>query len=568
MLISFVTVFIVFFLVACNNDNASVDEKETDSGQDVSEGLNIVDGKIEPAVKITTVLGEDPTAKFKNGESYKDNVHLRWAKEQLGVDIEVLWTSPVADGSYLEKLKLGLASGDELPDVFKVNDKQTLDMFIESGLVLDVGTAFEKYASDTWKAAMAEVEPHAWHPFIRGDKKYAIPVINQNAGARPVMWIRQDWLNNLGLEAPKNLEEFEALLEAFANQDPDGNGQDDTIALELAAKDGFTTSPIGDASWIFGLFGAIPERWYPNEDGQLEYGSIQPEIKEALQKLKEWKEKGYISNEIALSDFNTVSTNVISGKVGIIGGEPWLMVYPGGLMLQSNPTALYTPYVLPEGANGPSIRKIANPFDGAILINKDISEEALQAFFHYQNKLYSAYESDDPFIFKGYQEGYDYVIEDGKAVLNEEKIPGGKISTMKYTLVGGMLAYPSKQIAVDEKIVNGEELTNNDLATMANSGIIGVDETLAFDLETFTRQATVVSRQQESANVPEYFKGPTTRTMSQRGEMLSRLETDTFINIIYGRESIDSFDKFVDEWYSSGGEKVKEEVNEWYESVK
>lgn len=33
-------------------------------------------------------------------------------------------------------------------------------------------------------------------------------------------------------------------------------------------------------------------------------------------------------------------------------------------------------------------------------------------------------------------------------------------------------------------------------------------------------------------------------------------------------ESIDAFDKFVEDWYAQGGDKITEEVNEWYQSVK
>ncbi len=45
------------------------------------------------------------------------------------------------------------------------------------------------------------------------------------------MWIRQDWLDNLGLEVPRTWDEMAAVAEAFVTQDPDGNGEDDTIGI-------------------------------------------------------------------------------------------------------------------------------------------------------------------------------------------------------------------------------------------------------------------------------------------------------------------------------------------------
>ena len=35
------------------------------------------------------------------------------------------------------------------------------------------------------------------------------------------MWIRQDWLDKLGLEVPRTWDEMAAVAEAFVTQDPD-----------------------------------------------------------------------------------------------------------------------------------------------------------------------------------------------------------------------------------------------------------------------------------------------------------------------------------------------------------
>ena len=551
-------------LAACSGGGNGNDNNNSSSGAPESSKLNIVNGKIEPAVTITMVRGEDSTAKFKNGETYYDNVHTRWAEETLGVKLETLWTSPMVDTSYDTKLKLMLSSGDELPDVFVSTQPNTTNLFIESGKLLDVGAAFEKYASETWKAAMAET-PEAWYPFMQEGKKYALPVLRPTMGTQSPLWIRQDWLDKLELKAPTTIEELEAVMDAFVNLDPDDNGKKDTYALEFGMKDAFVGYPIGDSSWIFGLFGAIPELWYPGENGKLQYGSIQPEIKEALAKLSEWKQKGYIADDIALHDFNKISENVASGKVGILGGADWLMVYPGSLLLASNPNAMYMPYPLPQGTDGKNMRRIDTPNTGAILISKDISEEALQAFFHYQNALYESYNTEDPLLFKGFQEGYDYVITDGKAVLEESQIPGGKIPTMKYTISGSQTVYMSKLTEASLKRARGEELTNRELAAFASTGILTVDD--SNPLEKITDAAKLVIATQTDADVPNYFQGPTTPTMASRNELLMKMQMDTFTEIIYNKKSVDAFDDFVKKWKSSGGDEITKEVNEWYDSV-
>ncbi|WP_366295745.1 sugar ABC transporter [Paenibacillus sp. AN1007] len=546
-------------LTACSN------KEEAAKSNEPAKEIKIVNGKIEPAVSVTMVRSEDPTVKFKNGENYMDNVHTRWAKDTLGVEMKTLWTSSAVD--YDTKLKLMLSSGDQIPDLFVANSSQsnTINTFIDSGKLLDVTEAFDKYASDTWKAALAE-EPTAWYPFIKDGKKFAIPVVRPTAGTQSVLWIRQDWLDKLNLKAPTTLDELEKVMDAFVNQDPDGNGKKDTLALELAMKDQVVGSPMGDTSWFFGMFGAIPERWYPDTDGNLKYGSIQPEIKSGLSKLNEWMNKGYIASDIALHDFNKVAENVASGKVGMLGGENWMMVYPGSMLLASNPNAIYNPYPIPEGADGKNMRTIAEPYTSAILINKDISEEALQAFFHYQNELYEAYNSNDPLLFKGFQDGYDYVIENGKAVMDESKITGGKVSTMKYTITGSDAVYPSKRLEANVKMAKNETLSNQELAALAPTGILGNDT--SNPLEAFSSKALLIAMDQSDIDVPEYFLGPSTKTMLSRQELLTKMQIDSYIEIIYGKKPVDEFDSFVAKWKSSGGDNIIKEVNEWYDTVK
>jgi putative aldouronate transport system substrate-binding protein len=69
--------------------------------------------------------------------------------------------------------------------------------------------------------------------------------------------IRKDWLDKLGLEAPTNPEELLAVAKAFTEEDPDGNGQDDTYGLG-----GFIVGPgLGNRfDFIMGAYG-VPGVW-------------------------------------------------------------------------------------------------------------------------------------------------------------------------------------------------------------------------------------------------------------------------------------------------------------------
>jgi putative aldouronate transport system substrate-binding protein len=563
-IVTFFIFLLCFVLAGCSNEEGGKNHQDetNDIGENNLTSVHMTDGKFNPPITITTALAELPNTKFRNGESIEDNIHTRWIKENLGINIDVIWHSQRTDRSYEERIKLAIAAGHDLPDFFVSLDDQLIEMLVESDLVMDVGGAFDTYASATYKAAIAEVSPQVWWPFIREEKKYAIPIIHEISGSPPVMWIRQDWLDKFGLDAPTTIEELESLMSIFATQDPDGNGKNDTIALALTAKPDFISNPLGNSSWIFGMFGAVPERWYPGEDGKLVYGSVQSGVKEGLMKINEWKRKGYISEEVALEDFNTLTEQLISDKIGIIGGPNWLHMYYTSL-LKSNPKIIYKPYPLPKGVDGKIMRTVDDPFLGGIFINKNISEEALRAFFHYQNTLFSIYESENPFLFKEFQEGYDYVIQDGQAVTDNDMIPGGRALTGKYILTASPPIYNSKRIEASLKHARGEKLTTDDYAALAANGDLGMGP-----LELIARQAIQVSLEQEFANVQEYFQGPTTPTMARRWEMLKKMERETFIDIIYGKKPVDAFDTFVESWYSRGGDKVSDEVNDWYDSVR
>ena len=49
---------------------------------------------------------------------------------------------------------------------------------------------------------------------------------------------------------------------------------------------------------------------------------------------------------------------------------------------------------------------------------------------------------------------------------------------------------------------------------------------------------------------------------------LEKLENETFMKIIMNQEPIEAFDTFVEEWYAQGGDKITEEVAEYYNEKK
>lgn len=107
---------------------------------------------------------------------------------------------------------------------------------------------------------------------------------------------------------------------AFAKNDPDGNGQDDTISLGIK-KDLWTINY--GLEGFFNSYHAYPNIWY-EQDGKLVYGTVQAEpMKTALTDLARLYAEGAIDQEFVVKDSDKVQEDVVSQKVGAMYGRWW-----------------------------------------------------------------------------------------------------------------------------------------------------------------------------------------------------------------------------------------------------
>lgn len=560
MMTALCAIMLTSSLAACSSDGTGEKTGDTagNSNSNASENLYSApfeNGKYTTPVSITTVFPISTNVKFKNGENIENNIHTKWAKETLGIDIKYLWTVSDQNNAYQTKLRLMLTSGEEMPDIIAFRGDQTLIAdLIDSGQFVDAGELFDKYASDVYKNAMAE-DPGIWNPYMRDGKRMAIPILENAYNNDPVMYIREDWLQKLNLKAPTNLEELEKVMEAFTNQDPDGNGEKDTLALSIGFKNNLNTW-MSDAGWIFGMFGAMPNQWNTDADGNLAYGSVQPEMKPGLAKLQEWIKKGYISSEAGLYDEVKATEAFTAGKAGMIVGPYWMTGWPLTDLKANLPDSEYKAYPLPAGPDGIIGRHGTPTSSGAVLINKDMEHK--DAFFVYQNYLFDNWANPESTTFvNGFAKGYDYDLGPNGEVYREQQsdlIPGGWVDAIRYTLTFDGAIIPSMMMNTLAKLATGAEPANQ------------YEKNLSERLPEQIQAAKIVIDQQEYT-MREMFTGVPTDTMLSRSDMLSKLEKEVINKIIYDKASVDEFDSFVEKWHSTGGDKITEEVNNWYKST-
>ncbi|WP_199620866.1 extracellular solute-binding protein [Paenibacillus alkalitolerans] len=521
--------------------------------EEITKSAQNADGKFDPPVTITTArpVGGDYT--FINGENINNNVHNKWAKEKLGIEIKDLWNT-TDNAAYHTKLRLSLTTQDQLPDLFIVQDVNLISDLIQSGKVMDISQAFDQYASDRIKK-LYEDNSAALNQVKQGDQLLGLPIFAGGDGTNPVLWIRQDWLDKLKLKAPTTIEEFEAVMDAFTNQDPDGNGKKDTFGFSLSARNGFSNW-MSDVSFVFGAYTGkfIPGHWQTASDGTLKYGSVQPEIKLGLGKLQEWYKKGYLDPELAALDEVKATESFIQGKSGMIAAPFWALGWPLGDVKTTDPNAKLAAYKLPTGPDGKSARYTGTVNENKVMMfNKDFKH--MDAFFLYFDKIY-----DHPFEtgeFKdGFFEGYDYAIVDSKPVYDSKKFPTPHdgASSGKYNLFWNTPGIPFEGSKNYDYMFNGGEVK-----TRGHLEISIQDKELV--------RAGALNYQMKEINAPNEFLGAPTETMRSKSDNLKTMELETFAKIIYGNEPLDKFDTFVADWKSKGGDQIEKEVNEWYKSV-
>ncbi|RAR44111.1 extracellular solute-binding protein [Paenibacillus sp. MDMC362] len=517
---------------------------------------NVYKDKYDPEVTITTVWGVDPTLQFKNGETIENNVATKWAKEKFGINIKSLWSITDTNGAFATKLRLAMSSGQEMPDVVTLGteNQQLAQDLIDSGMFAEVGTLFDQYASETWKNAM-NLDSNVWNQYSRDGKRMGLPVLDFAYNHDYVLWIRQDWLDKLGMSAPKTMDELEQVMEAFKNQNPSGLAPDKVTPLSIGFKTSMSTW-MGDPSWIFGAYGTLPQQWNVAEDGSLEYGSVHSGMKQGLAKLNEWMNKGYIPKEAALWDENKTAEPAVAGTAGIIPGPYWMSGWPLIDTVKNAPEAVWKPVQIPAGPDGTAMRHGTQYTNGVTLIHKDM--EHPEAFFTYQNYLFDnfAVSKEGGEFANGLFEGYDFELDANGEMVPNDQIEGGYVNVVRYLLVRDGARIPDEQMKALLKLAKGEKPESR------------LEKDVAVNYGKDTPAAAEVLLSQEEISKKNMFTGPVTSTMKSKWDYLLKIENQTLNEIIYGKQPVESFDKFVETWKAGGGEQITKEVNEWYQSVK
>lgn len=319
---------------------------------------------------------------------------------------------PSGEGDQItEQLNLMIAS-QNLPDIVEtnwLNISRGPENAIKEGTILRLNELIEQHAPNFRKYLDENPEIEKLiktdegsiygFPFIRGHESLMVfhgPII------------RRDWLEKVGMDIPTTIDEWETVLTAFKEQDPNGNGQADEIPFYIKYDGNVKDSGINQ---LIGTFG-IAAQFY-QVDGEVRYGEIQPEFKEFLTVLNRWYEKGLLDPDFAATDGALRDAKVTGDKLGAFY---W---YAGsgigrymGLMEKDYPEAVLWPAPYPSLEKGGKavLGQRDSAYSGgytAAITGKARNPEQIVKWLDF------AYSEEGHMLFNFGKEGVSYELVDG-----------------------------------------------------------------------------------------------------------------------------------------------------------
>ncbi len=573
-------------LTACGNSNATenVSEAETEISS-AQEEDQVAEGywkKYDPVITLTQNFQEDSlqVEQVPDGMSFDDNYWTAWSKETYGIEWKSKWIS-TSEADNEQKINLALVS-DDLPDVIVAKASQMKNL-IDAGKVRPLDELIEQYGTPLVKYVLETVEStgtSVFAPFSKDGTLYALPPLQDIwATVWSNNWIRQDILTELGMEIPETVEDLETIIEAYKKVNPEG------IALVLSAGN---ATNISGMQTITDAYGAYPGHWLVNDDNELVYGSIQPEMREALQKLNEWYQKGWLDTEFVVKDTEKANEAVVQGNA-INFYHSWSAVWsPLPDMLANNPEAKMIAYGPLKGNDKSGNVVMNNLYNNdskcyAINVNCEHPEAVIYMFNVFMDNYYRNNEEMRTLMKEEYQYEmmfepyeiqqptnldtaetpaqytYDYPEDIGGGVLNGYGMQFGLKMNQGPT---ELLDQYYKMSEVEEGIRDESELTELDITEKEKY----TQPTDRWD--SLLSSVRLYKEMEENGQVLfDGYAGSLTDTMQEKNAYLQKLELETFTNIIMGQVPIEEFDTFVDNWKKTGGDDITAEVNEWYQSV-
>ncbi|HCN23637.1 MAG TPA: ABC transporter substrate-binding protein [Arthrobacter bacterium] len=451
-------------------------------------------------------------------------------EELTGKQVSINWTP---NASYEDKMNITLASS-EIPQVMVVQSKSPgFVKNAEAGAFWDLTDKLGDYPN--LKTTYPDIQRNA---SING-KVYG--VFRERAPMRTAVMFRQDWLDKLGLEAPKTVEDLYNVAKAFTERDPDGNGLNDTWGITIPKWGALGTNSPYDV--IEEWFGA-GNRW-TERDGKLVPSFETDEFLQADRFIKKMVDEKLINPDFATFDSTKWNEPFFNGKGGMIVDVDSRVSVLTNLFKQADPANFQNKVGFVGNLEGPDGTLHAHPSDGysgflAIPKSSVRTEAELKNVLKFLDTMNN---KDVATLLNNGIEGVNFTVQDGKAAPVKPETDASKaVSTdiKSYAQLGtnvtGNQFYPAKQAS-------------------------------DYEQQVFDKRTDVMAADLKSAvyNPAAPF---VSATYVAKGAQLDNIIADARIKYLAGQIDEQGLKDAINLWKTSGGDKVQEEINKLWQDSK
>lgn len=486
-------------------------------------------------------------------DTYTDNAYTRYIKSVINVqNVDVFEAN---DSQYDTNVSMAISMGS-LPDIMVVSSQDEVEQLVEAGLIEDLTESYNNCISDRIRK-MYESYGDSLKDMVTYDGKImALPETNITDGPN-LVWLRKDWMDKLGLSEPHTIDDVVNIVKHFISEDPGNNGVDtsgkpNTVGLavdtDVTGECGYSSEFLLDI--IFACFGAYPKQWIMNDDGEIVYGSVTDEAKEALSYISSLYNQGVIDNDFLLRTSTNICELIENGMCGSFFGPWWAPNNPLVNAVSRNPDADWQPYLIATDSDGTTSYHSQNPCYKYVVVRKgyehpEIAAKMISVMF---DKV--RFDCTDSEEFKKYYQ------------LNVEPTARPLSINVDYN---NALSICYRNI---DATISGRKNPDS-LELLERSFYDACSEYIKNANKTSTQWAAYTSRikacsliAQDNIKVVDslYFK--TTDTMKSHWWRLKAKEKEAYLKIISGEEDISYFDTFVKEWNEQGGQTITSEVSE------
>ncbi|GAA0356504.1 extracellular solute-binding protein [Alkalibacterium iburiense] len=435
-------------------------------------------------------------------------------EEYTNTELDFTW---IPDASKEERLNTALASGNlgDIVTVTILNNSSVRNAY-KAGAFWDVEPFLDDYEN------LSEISEDMRRSASIEGIMYGIPF--QKPLARNGIVIRQDWLDNLGLDVPETLDELYEVARAFTEDDPDGDGQDNTFGF------------IDRADLKYGAFKTIatyhgaPNEWL-EEDGTFTPEFDTQEYVDAMDFLREAYENGYINQDFAVTSKEDQQEGFAQGRAGIYVGN---LVDARNLRnmsegLQDHMELVQVNKMSVDG-NSPRIWSDNNGIGGllSIPVNEVETEEELRDVLQFLNDII---DEEVYMLMTAGIEGVHYEVDGNTTVRLDDDLWQQEVQPFSSSR--------PKEVGFDRYQEDDPVKVESDRLILENEEFAVLNPAYSLESETF----------------------------STNGSELAIIIEDATYQYILGDIDLAGFEDAVQRWYDQGGQQIIDEYEAAYEEA-